>query len=191
MTRDADLKRLVRARMASTGENYTTARAALLRPKEVPMLTVTVDVRVYNRSEQEIETMRARLQEKSGPGSTEGMDLSKQDVIVLSEDSGPRKLAIWCANAEATSIRWALDGVETERPMTHDLLRDVVTAMGEPRAVRVTGLRDKTYYAELVVVDRAGVEQTISCRPSDGIAFGLRASIPILVADELMSTYED
>lgn len=152
------------------------------------MVPVTVDVRVYRRSEEEIESMRARLEERSGPGSSEGMDLSKQDVIVLSEVGGQRKLAIWCANMEATSIRWALDRVETERPMTHDMLRDVVAAMGDAKEVRITELRDTTFYAELAVTDRTGTEQAISCRPSDGVALALRADIPILVAEALLMT---
>jgi bifunctional DNase/RNase len=70
--------------------------------------------------------------------------------------------------------------------MTHDLLRDVVGALGEARDVRITDLRDKTFFAELVVTDRGGAEQTVSCRPSDGIAFALRAQIPILVEESLM-----
>lgn len=70
--------------------------------------------------------------------------------------------------------------------MTHDLLRDVVAAMGEVREVRITENRDTTFFAELLVTDRAGGEQVVSCRPSDGIALAVRASVPILVAEDLL-----
>ncbi len=71
--------------------------------------------------------------------------------------------------------------------MTHDLLRDVVAVMGQAREVRITDLRDKTYYAELVVADTRGTEKIVPCRPSDGIALAVRADIPILVAEALFA----
>ena len=70
--------------------------------------------------------------------------------------------------------------------MTHDLLRDVVAAMGEAREIRIIELRDTTFHAELIVVDSAGSERAVSCRPSDGIALAVRAGIPILVNDTLL-----
>lgn len=188
MTRDADLKRLVRARMASTGENYTTARAALLRQKEDHMPFIPCTVRVHFRSETELAKMVQLFTERSGREPTETeVDVAKAPMVILEEADGPRKLTIFCGDFEARAIQWSLDGIETERPMTHDLLNDVVAAMGQPREVRITELRDTTFYAELAVTDAGGIERAVSCRPSDGVAFGLRAQIPILVNDQLLT----
>ena len=108
-----------------------------------------------------------------------------QPVLLLAEIGGTRQLPIFCGEFEATAIALAQEGVETQRPMTHDLLRDVVDALGTAREVGITELQDGTYFAELAVMDSAGVERTVSCRPSDGIALAVRAGIPILVAKEL------
>ena len=70
--------------------------------------------------------------------------------------------------------------------MTHDFLRDVVAAMGTAREVRITDVRDGTFFAELVVIEKDDSERIIDCRPSDGIALALRADIPILVNESLM-----
>jgi len=192
MTRDADFKRLARTRMASTGEPYTAARAALLRPKEVPMSLIPCTVTVKFRTDEEIAAARVLLETRA---AAQGITLTEGDFAMLTlatlrlrEASGVRQLPIFCGISEATSIQWALEGVHLTRPMTHDMLRDVVTAMGDAKEVRITELRETTFYAELIVTDRTGADQTISCRPSDGVALAVRAGIPILVAEALLTT---
>ncbi len=106
-------------------------------------------------------------------------------MLLLTETGGTRQLPIFCGPFEAAAITLAQEGIETERPMTHDLLRDIVEALGDAREVRITELRDTTYFAELTVTDKADEERTVSCRPSDGIALAVRTNIPILVAEEL------
>ena len=192
MTRDADFKRLVRARMASTGEPYTAARAALLRQKEVPMPLIPCTVTVKIRTDEELAAARTKVEawaEQQGVTVTED-DLEKLTLphVHLTEVDGTRRMWFLCRPPEGTAIQWALEGVHLERPMTHDMLRDVVAAMGDAKEVRITELRDTTFYAELVVTDRARAEQTISCRPSDGVALAVRAQIPILVAEPLLTT---
>ena len=195
MTRDDDFKRLVRARMAATGERYTTARAVLLRGKEGVMVPVTVEVRIETLTDEQARDIRRSLEASAGEGEDRDevfrklldrmQQTKEQPIVLLSEVDGPRSLPIWIGPVEATSIALAQKGIETSRPLTHDLLRDVVEAMGQAREIRITDLRDRVFYAELLVVDHAGTEHAVSCRPSDGVAFGVRAAIPILVAEHL------
>jgi bifunctional DNase/RNase len=96
---------------------------------------------------------------------------SQQPIVLLKEAAGDRYLPIWIGAVEATAIAFAQQGIVTARPMTHDLLRDVLEAFGRPlREVTITDLRDGVFYAELVFDD--GV--TVSARPSDAIALARR-----------------
>jgi bifunctional DNase/RNase len=96
---------------------------------------------------------------------------SQQPIVLLKEAAGDRYLPIWIGAVEATAIAFAQQGIVTARPMTHDLLRDVLEAFGRPlREVTITDLRDGVFYAELVFDD--GV--TVSARPSDAIALAMR-----------------
>ncbi|MEK6598457.1 MAG: bifunctional nuclease family protein, partial [Gemmatimonadota bacterium] len=107
-------------------------------------------------------------------------------VVVLQEVDGERSLPIWIGPGEAQAIAMELQGVRAQRPMTHDLLRDVVTGLGgELRRVQVTALRDDTYFAELILL-RNGAAVQVDARPSDCIALALRCSAPIYTTDELL-----
>ena len=104
-------------------------------------------------------------------------------VVVLREVDGDRFLPIWIGAVEATSIAYAQEGVTVPRPLTHDLLCNVITELGHELAeVRITGLEDGVYFAELVF--RGGV--TVAARPSDAIAVALRVGAPIYGAEEVM-----
>lgn len=101
---------------------------------------------------------------------------SQQPIVLLKEASGDRYLPIWIGAVEATAIAFAQQGVVTARPMTHDLLKDVLDALGRPlEEVHVTELRDGVFYAELHL---AG-DVVVSARPSDAIALALRAGAVI------------
>jgi bifunctional DNase/RNase len=118
---------------------------------------------------------------------------SQQPWLIL-RDEGARVLPIACGPVEATAVSMVQQNIKTPRPMTHDLLLDVVRAMGEAREVRITELRGTTFFAELIVTDTNGGERTVSCRPSDGIALAVRAEIPVLVQEalfEAVSEYRD
>jgi bifunctional DNase/RNase len=96
---------------------------------------------------------------------------SQQPIVLLKEAAGDRYLPIWIGAVEATAIAFAQQGIVTARPMTHDLLRDVLEAFGRPlREVTITDLRDGVFYAELVFDDG----MTVSARPSDAIALAMR-----------------
>ncbi|MGI9016778.1 MAG: bifunctional nuclease family protein [Euzebya sp.] len=106
-----------------------------------------------------------------------------QPIVLLKESSGERFLPIWIGAVEATSIAFALQGVETSRPMTHDLMKDLLDALTvSVERIVVTELRDGTFYAEIVLNGPSG-QTTVSSRPSDAIALAVRAGIPVY-ADE-------
>lgn len=107
-------------------------------------------------------------------------------ILLLREAQGSRYLPIWIGPNEATAIALALQGVEPQRPMTHDLLKLVVTALEATVArVDLTELNEGTFYADLVL-SRAGDEVSISARPSDAIALAARTTTPIFADRQLL-----
>ena len=107
-------------------------------------------------------------------------------VVILREVEGERALPIWIGRPEANAIAMELQGVRPQRPMTHDLLKHLLSGLGgELRRVHITGLRGDTYYAELLVF-RAGDVFQVDARPSDSIALALRCNAPIFTSDELL-----
>jgi uncharacterized protein len=106
-----------------------------------------------------------------------------QPIVLLKEREGERFLPIWIGAVEATSIAFALQGVVTARPMTHDLMRDLLANLEvSVERIVVTELRDGTFYAE-IQMRQNGAAVTVSSRPSDAIALAVRTSVPIF-ADE-------
>jgi uncharacterized protein len=114
---------------------------------------------------------------------------SNTPVLLLQESEGlGRTLPIFIGAPEATAIAFALQGMETPRPMTHDLIRDLLGALGAAVVrVVITELRSATYYAEIVLGTEGG-ELPVSSRPSDAVAVAVRAGAPLYVDDELMDT---
>jgi bifunctional DNase/RNase len=111
---------------------------------------------------------------------------SNTPIVLLRERSGRRNVSIFIGGPEATAIAFALEGVETPRPLTHDLMCDVLAEL-DVRLVRVvvTELRDTTFYAELHLEANGG-ERIVSARPSDAIALAARVSCPIFARRELI-----
>jgi uncharacterized protein len=108
---------------------------------------------------------------------------SNQPIVLLRESSGERYLPIWIGAVEATAIAFAQQGVVPPRPLTHDLMKDVVEATGNELAeIRITEMRDGVFYATLAFT--SGVE--VSARPSDSIALALRTGAKIVCAEELL-----
>jgi bifunctional DNase/RNase len=108
---------------------------------------------------------------------------ANQPVLLLREEDGIRYLPIWIGAVEASAIAFQQQGVKTARPLTHDLLRDVVKALGvRLEAVHITEVRDDIFYAELRFT--GGV--TVSARPSDAIALALRCDVAILGSDSVL-----
>jgi len=114
-------------------------------------------------------------------------------VMLLQEVEGVRTLPIFIGAPEATAIAFALQGVVPPRPMTHDLLRDLLVALGATlERVVVTELRigedgNGTYFADLHV-RQGGEARVISSRPSDAVALAARLGTPIFANDEVLDT---
>jgi len=110
---------------------------------------------------------------------------ANQPVVLLREEDGVRYLPIWIGAAEASAIAFQQQGVQTVRPLTHDLMRDIIGALGARlEAVHITEMREDIYYAEL----RFSGGVTVSARPSDAIALALRCDVEILGSDEVLDT---
>lgn len=108
---------------------------------------------------------------------------SNQPIVLLREVAGERYLPIWIGAVEATAIAFAQQGVVPPRPLTHDLLKDVIAGTGNELAeVRITEVRDGVFFA--VLVFGSGVE--ISARPSDSIALALRTGTRIVCAEDVL-----
>ncbi|HZM54566.1 MAG TPA: bifunctional nuclease family protein [Acidimicrobiales bacterium] len=112
---------------------------------------------------------------------------SNTPVLLLQESEGlGRTLPIFIGAPEATAIAFALQGMDTPRPMTHDLIRDLLESLdAEVLRVVVTELRSSTYYAE-IVLQQGEREVPVSSRPSDAVAVAVRTGSPLFVADDLM-----
>lgn len=109
-----------------------------------------------------------------------------QPIVLLKESSGERFLPIWIGAVEATSIAFALQGVETARPMTHDLMRDLLEALTvSVDRIVVTELRDGTFYSEIKLEGPDG-DAVVSSRPSDAIALAVRANIPVFAEEAVL-----
>ena len=108
---------------------------------------------------------------------------ANQPILLLKEVDGERYLPIWVGAVEAAAIAFEQQGVRPARPMTHDLLRDVIeTLKGSLEAVHITEMKDGTYYAELVFTGFPRV----SSRPSDAVALAVRSGAKIFGAEELL-----
>jgi bifunctional DNase/RNase len=108
---------------------------------------------------------------------------SNQPIVLLRETDGERYLPIWIGAVEATAIAFAQQGVVPPRPLTHDLIKNLLEALDRPlREVRISEVRDGVFYADLVF--DAGVE--VSARTSDSIALALRTGTRIVCAEAVL-----
>lgn len=107
-------------------------------------------------------------------------------VVLLKGEQDPRTLPIFIGEAEAQAIALRLQNVETPRPLTHDLLKNVMDCMEwRLKRVVINDLVDSTFYAVLVA-EREGTETEVDCRPSDAIALAIRCGAPIYVVKKVM-----
>ena len=108
-------------------------------------------------------------------------------IIILKDVNSDTMLPIWVGAYEANAIALEIEKVSPQRPMTHDLLRNVILEMGASvERVTVTELRDNTFYAAIMMRSRAGEALMIDARPSDAIALALRVDCPIFVNEEVI-----
>ncbi len=112
--------------------------------------------------------------------------VGKQPIVLLKTVDGNRFLPIWIGHPEAAAILMKLQGAQTPRPMTHDLLNDMLENLdAKCEKVSVTELRDNTFYAS-ITISMNGSELEIDSRPSDAIALAVRTQAPIFAADDVI-----
>jgi len=111
---------------------------------------------------------------------------TNQPIVLLREAEGERYLPIWIGQAEAAAIALALQGVVTPRPMTHDLLKNILEEMAvSVQSIAITELREGTFYA-IINMQRNGTSFEISSRPSDAIALAVRINCRIFASEDVM-----
>jgi bifunctional DNase/RNase len=113
---------------------------------------------------------------------------SNTPVLLLQETEGQgRTLPIFIGTPEATAIAYAIQGVEVPRPLTHDLMVDLMEALGASLSqVVISALEGATYYADLYLQTERD-ETVVSARPSDAVALAIRTQTPLFVADDVMN----
>lgn len=112
--------------------------------------------------------------------------VTKTPIVILKDMDNKLNLPIWIGLLEATAMATELEGIKMARPMTHDLLRNILTEMGgSVKFIEITELKENTYYA-LIYLSIAGRELALDSRPSDAIALALRTKSPIYVAKAVL-----
>jgi len=112
---------------------------------------------------------------------------SEQPIVLLREKDGKRYLPIWIGPNEAQAIAFALSGVATARPLTHDLMKNLLDELGVGVGrILITELKDGIYYA-VIEMSLGGTRYEVSSRPSDAIALAVRVNVPIFAAEEVLS----
>ncbi len=119
---------------------------------------------------------------------TVAMDQQMNPVVLLVDQAETVALPIWIGTAEAQSIALELQGVRMPRPMTHDLIRQMLTRLSiSINRIVVTDIKDGTYFAEIHLKSN-GTDVVVDSRPSDAIALALRAEAPIYVEEKIAAT---
>lgn len=116
-----------------------------------------------------------------------GLDRSSNTpVVILQEKDGERVLPIWIGPSEASAIAMELAGVKFSRPLTHDLVKQIILGLGgEVTKVSITRVKENTYFAEMEIHQDDTVVR-IDARPSDSIAVALRLGSPIFTQEDLL-----
>jgi hypothetical protein len=112
--------------------------------------------------------------------------MTNSPIVILKEIGGERTLPIWIGLLEATAIASELEGIKFSRPMTHDLLKNIMSLMDvKVNKIEVCDLKNNTYFA-LIYLDHKGREISIDARPSDALALSLRMGAPIFVSEDVI-----
>ena len=111
---------------------------------------------------------------------------TNQPIVLLKEREGERYLPIWIGPVEATAIALGMQGIETPRPMTHDLMRDLLQSLGiTVERIVITELRDGTFFAE-IQMSQNGTSIAVSSRPSDALALAVRMQLTIFANEDVL-----
>ena len=114
--------------------------------------------------------------------------VTNMPIVILKDKEGDRVLPIWVGVFEANAIALQIENIATPRPMTHDLLRNILTEIdADVQRIVVSELKENTFYA-MIYLDRAGDLTAVDARPSDAIALALRTKAPIFVEDTVVES---
>ena len=114
---------------------------------------------------------------------------SGSPIVVLNDIDGRRALPIWIGSAEASAIIRQIENIEVARPMTHDLIKNVIEETGYTLdRIEIADVEKETYFASLILVDKEGKEIEIDSRPSDAIAVAIRIDAPIFVSSKVLAS---
>ncbi len=109
-------------------------------------------------------------------------------IVILNDEENRRALPIWIGQTEASAIIRILEDLETPRPMTHDLICDIIEATSnEVEKVEISDLNESTYYATIYLKNEQGKEFEVDSRPSDAIAIALKTRAPIYVSPHVVA----
>lgn len=112
--------------------------------------------------------------------------ISNSPVILLKDQGSDKVVPVWIGHPEATAIALKLQGKDFPRPLTHDLLKNIMEGLGgKLDKVVIDTIQDATYYATLFIQDHQGKIHEIDARPSDSVALALRMASPIFISDEV------
>lgn len=112
--------------------------------------------------------------------------MSQHRIVILKDVDSDRFLPIWIGPYEAEAITVSLQQMEVSRPLTHDLLRNVLNTLGaEVLRINITELKDDVFFAR-IVMSVSGQEMEIDSRPSDALALSVRAHVPVFVSEDVM-----
>ena len=107
-------------------------------------------------------------------------------LVILNDSSKKRALPIWIGHAEAQAIARALEGFKAERPLTHDLMINIIQSTGNKiHHIEINDLNENTYFSTIVLETSTGELIPIDARPSDAIAVSLRVECPILISEKV------
>jgi len=114
--------------------------------------------------------------------------ITNMPIVILKDKAGDRVLPIWVGVFEANAIALQIENIATPRPMTHDLIKNILSEIeAEVQRIVVSDLRDNTFYA-MIYLNRDGETIAIDARPSDAIALALRTRSPIFVEDSVVES---
>lgn len=181
MPRDKDVKRVVRKRMAATGERYTEARTKIGATEDPP----APPKRKSRTRNDHGDLVQVEIPVHGGIR----MDLrTGQHFVVMKERDSERSLAIWIGITEANAIAVVLSHMSLERPLTADLLSSTIRAVGgEVERVVITRFDSGCFYAEVEVRREGAPLIVMDARPSDALGIAVRAAAPIFVASDVMA----
>ncbi|MBT6842583.1 MAG: bifunctional nuclease family protein [Candidatus Melainabacteria bacterium] len=108
-------------------------------------------------------------------------------LVILNDNERQYTLPIWIGQAEAQAIARGLTGAETERPMTHDLIVDLIDSLeAEVDSIEINSYEESTFFASIIITDKSGNNLAIDARPSDAISIALRLEASIFVSEKIL-----